>query len=126
MKRSRTSLTETFSKILECPICFEVPLTTPILLCQSGHLICSECRKRVNQCGLCGKKFTSVRNYTVEGMIEKFYFKCKYEEQGCSEVQTGSLMYEHQKNCYFRYEFQPPPKLSFSHIPLSTQKYFMQ
>lgn len=113
LKQSRTSLTETFMKILECPICYEVPLTTPILVCQSGHSICSDCRKRVSQCGLCAKKFTHTRNYVAEALIENSYFKCKYEKQGCIEVQTGFLMYEHQQNCYFRYEFQPAPKLSF-------------
>lgn len=47
------------ASLFECPVCFDYVLP-PILQCQSGHLVCSNCRPKLTCCPTCrgqlGKK----------------------------------------------------------------------
>ena len=44
---------EDAEKELECPVCLEIALETPIFSCDEDHLICSECRVKVLSCPVC-------------------------------------------------------------------------
>ena len=50
------------ASLFECPVCFDYVLP-PILQCQSGHLVCSNCRPKLTCCPTCrgplGKKNTN-------------------------------------------------------------------
>ena len=47
--------------LFECPVCFDYALP-PILQCQSGHIVCSQCRQKLSSCPTCrgplGKIYT--------------------------------------------------------------------
>ena len=38
--------------LFECPVCFDYALP-PILQCQSGHIVCSQCRQKLTSCPTC-------------------------------------------------------------------------
>lgn len=40
------------ASLFECPVCFDYVLP-PILQCQSGHLVCSNCRPKLVCCPTC-------------------------------------------------------------------------
>ena len=44
---------EDAEKELECPVCLEIALETPIFSCDEDHLICSKCRVKVLSCPVC-------------------------------------------------------------------------
>lgn len=49
---SASSSSTDLASLFECPVCFEYVLP-PILQCQSGHLVCSNCRPKLNCCPTC-------------------------------------------------------------------------
>lgn len=40
------------ASLFECPVCFDYVLP-PILQCQSGHLVCANCRPKLTCCPTC-------------------------------------------------------------------------
>lgn len=49
---SSLSSSTDLASLFECPVCFDYVLP-PILQCQSGHLVCSNCRPKLNCCPTC-------------------------------------------------------------------------
>jgi len=51
------------ASLFECPVCFDYALP-PIMQCQSGHIVCSHCRPKLQFCPTCrgtlGKQFWSL------------------------------------------------------------------
>lgn len=45
-------VTADLASLFECPVCFDYVLP-PILQCQSGHLVCSNCRPKLSCCPTC-------------------------------------------------------------------------
>lgn len=50
--QDNSSGTQDLASLFECPVCFDYVLP-PILQCQSGHLVCSNCRPRLTCCPTC-------------------------------------------------------------------------
>ncbi|CAG7827124.1 unnamed protein product [Allacma fusca] len=96
-----TSAGDDMRKLIECPVCLEIPLP-PIYLCERGHIVCTECQDRTPNCPLCRGYYCKTRSFVAEGIVEKCTFKCKNAEQGCSVVLKGSEMVRHLKVCDFR------------------------
>jgi len=40
------------ASLFECPVCFDYALP-PIMQCQSGHIVCSACRPKLQFCPTC-------------------------------------------------------------------------
>jgi len=61
-------------RILECPVCLELPAKTErILQCSNGHLICKSCHRKLTLCPLCREKLDKknpMRNLTAEQFRE--------------------------------------------------------
>lgn len=85
-------------KIIECPICNEIPIG-PIWLCSTGHSTCNICRRKMDSCGLCRMKFTTARNYTVESILLGSRIVCPYKNFGCNQILTGEEMKHHIDSC---------------------------
>lgn len=49
---STTTMSTDLASLFECPVCFDYVLP-PILQCQSGHLVCSNCRPKLTCCPTC-------------------------------------------------------------------------
>jgi len=61
-------------RILECPVCLELPAKTErILQCSNGHLICKSCHGKLTLCPVCREKLDKknpMRNLTAEQFRE--------------------------------------------------------
>ena len=64
------SLTDHVQKVLECPVCKTVPRSPPIYQCENGHMLCSNCRIRVQTCPTCRVEMGSIRNLIAEKVLE--------------------------------------------------------
>ena len=77
--------------LFECPVCFEFALP-PILQCQSGHIVCSNCRPKLTCCPSCRSPLGNIRNLSMEKLANSLQFPCKYFVNGCSESRTLFLV----------------------------------
>ena len=60
-------------KSLECPVCFYTPKAGPLYQCENGHILCSGCNGKVQQCPECRVDLPNVRirNLFAEKQLEK-------------------------------------------------------
>ena len=65
---------EELRKSLECPVCFHTPKAGPLYQCENGHILCSGCNGKVNQCPECRADDlpkVRIRNLFAEKQLEK-------------------------------------------------------
>merc|ERR1719282_1535705 len=43
-------------KLLECPVCFNVPRDLPIPQCTAGHIVCRKCKSSITNCPTCRRR----------------------------------------------------------------------
>ena len=87
-------------KLLECPICLNVPKDLPIPACPVGHIICKNCRTSVTSCPTCRRKLSQVgASSLAASMIEKIPHKCKFAEFGCEVKVLLSQLKNHEEKC---------------------------
>ena len=55
--------------ILECPICLISLTTSPIYRCENGHLLCNQCRSKVENCPECRIPLGNLRCLTSEKIV---------------------------------------------------------
>ena len=84
---------------LECSACFMVPRKLPIPSCPSGHLICGDCRGKVeDKCPTCRQK---LRKRDVSSLAAALYDKvehrCKYIN--CKEKALLGQILVHENKC---------------------------
>jgi E3 ubiquitin-protein ligase SIAH1 len=87
--------------LFECPVCFEFALP-PILQCQSGHIVCSNCRPKLSCCPSCRSPLGNIRNLSMEKLANSLQFPCKYFLNGCIENLPFDKKYEHEDQCEYR------------------------
>ena len=84
---------------LECSACYMVPRKLPIPSCPSGHLICGDCRGKVeDKCPTCRQK---LRKRDVSSLAAALYDKvehrCKYIP--CEEKALLGQLLVHENKC---------------------------
>ena len=62
-------------KILECPICLEIPKSTPIYQCETGHIYCKSCNQNISKCSFCRSKTIKIRALVAEQIIANLFAK---------------------------------------------------
>ena len=87
--------------LFECPVCFDYALP-PILQCQSGHIVCSNCRPKLTCCPSCRSPLTNIRNLSMEKLANSVQFPCKYISNGCKEMMHHEKKHEHEDACELR------------------------
>ncbi|UYV78326.1 SIAH2, partial [Cordylochernes scorpioides] len=100
----------------ECPVCFDYVLP-PILQCRNGHLVCSTCRPKVQNCPTCRSPMGAVdagniRNLAMEKVASTVLFPCKYSISGCPAEFLHTEKTEHEELCEFRPYLCPCPGAS--------------
>jgi E3 ubiquitin-protein ligase SIAH1 len=61
---------EQLNELLECPVCFVVPISGPLKTCKSGHMVCGSCEpKLTNGCPLCREPIDT-RALQLEKMMD--------------------------------------------------------
>lgn len=96
---------ETFSSVIECPICRSFPLNTSIVSCKNnGHSICGRCSTRVTQCPICREK-DMFRNRFAEDLfsiyVKNKVISCPNEIFGCGITDLGCNITNHFLHCQF-------------------------
>ena len=61
------------NRLLECPVCYEVPTEPPIYQCMNGHMICGDCKPRFHRCLQCSEPIEG-RLLFVERMLDQISF----------------------------------------------------
>ena len=97
--------------LFECPVCFDYILP-PITQCESGHLICTSCRLKLQCCPGCQGKLGAVRNLAMEKVAETVFFPCKHAGSGCSKRFLYTEKRQHEEVCEFRPYACPCPGTS--------------
>lgn len=85
---------------LECPICTNFILP-PILQCETGHSYCSTCFAKLKNCPQCFAPKTKSRCFTLEHVVQKLTFPCKFKDDGCQVLARGSQIKDHERVCEF-------------------------
>jgi E3 ubiquitin-protein ligase SIAH1 len=88
-------------QLFECPVCFDYALP-PILQCQSGHIVCSNCRPKLTCCPSCRSPLSNIRNLSMEKLANSVQFPCKYLSNSCKEMLPHDRKYEHEEICEHR------------------------
>ncbi|KAG0719345.1 E3 ubiquitin-protein ligase Siah1 [Chionoecetes opilio] len=99
------------ASLFECPVCFDYVLP-PILQCQSGHLVCANCRPKLTCCPTCRGALGNIRNLAMEKVASTVMFPCKYSSSGCSATLLHTDKTEHEDTCEFRPYMCPCPGAS--------------
>jgi len=97
--------------LFECPVCFDYALP-PILQCQSGHIVCSQCRQKLSSCPTCRGPLGNIRNLGMEKVADTILFPCKYQTNGCHLNLMHKHKLEHEDCCDFRPYMCPCPGAS--------------
>ncbi|KAI6171447.1 E3 ubiquitin-protein ligase siah-1 [Aphelenchoides bicaudatus] len=95
----------------ECPVCMEYMLP-PYLQCKSGHLLCGNCRPKVNFCPACRGETPNIRNLAMEKIANTLLFPCKFNTSGCLEFFNHTTKVDHEEHCDFRPYSCPCPGAS--------------
>ena len=97
--------------LFECPVCFDYILP-PIIQCESGHLICANCRPKLQCCPSCRGKLGSVRNIAMDKVAETVLFPCKHAGSGCLKRFLHMEKRQHEEVCEYRPYACPCPGTS--------------
>uniref|UniRef100_A0A1E1XGR1 E3 ubiquitin-protein ligase n=1 Tax=Amblyomma aureolatum TaxID=187763 RepID=A0A1E1XGR1_9ACAR len=87
--------------LLDCTVCSELVLP-PIHQCPNGHLLCSSCREKVDDCPTCREPMGNIRNLQLEKAVRKMSFCCKYKDCGCPLKLPLTDHVWHDEVCEFR------------------------
>jgi hypothetical protein len=101
------------SELIQCPVCKEFPDKAPIYQCINGHITCSLCRPKLNQCPVCRTKWSQTRNLLAEQILAANLWNhphgrptttipCKFLEFGCKKSFEKIILANHERNCEFR------------------------
>ena len=97
---------KTLSQLVTCPVCWQIPKCSKMLVCANGHNICPACAAKVDLCptGRCAFDAPARRNLTAEAIMERldFEFACANAEDGCEVVEVRSRVEEHERECPYR------------------------
>lgn len=97
--------------VFECPVCLEYMLP-PYLQCHSGHLVCGNCRPKLQCCPTCRGPTPNVRNLGLEKIANTVRFPCKFANSGCVMFFVHTDKVEHEETCEFRPYCCPCPGAS--------------
>ncbi|VIO87388.1 Uncharacterized protein BM_BM6403 [Brugia malayi] len=97
--------------VFECPVCMDY-MMPPYLQCQSGHLVCGNCRPKLTCCPTCRGPVPSVRNLVLEKIANTVMFPCKFSGSGCPLTFSHVEKVEHEELCEFRPYCCPCPGAS--------------
>ena len=90
-----------FQEILQCPVCLQVPKTSPIYQCLNGHIVCNQCHPKLTTCPVCRNVLGKIRSIISEKMIKQVRFGCKFATEGCPIQLPHADLLDHESKCIF-------------------------
>jgi len=113
---SMSNMMDEFKEVIKCPICYEVPRVGPISVCPEGHLICKECKPKIDNCPVCRVRMTTgAKSLLALFITERIPHSCG--NQDCSESFLPDALAAHEKVCVHRVVSCPYP-LCGKNVPL--------
>uniref|UniRef100_A0A4W3K9P9 E3 ubiquitin-protein ligase n=1 Tax=Callorhinchus milii TaxID=7868 RepID=A0A4W3K9P9_CALMI len=89
------------ASLCEYLMCIDYVLP-PILQCQSGHLVCSNCGTKLTCSSTCRGPLGSIRNLAMEKVVNFVLFPGKYFSSGCEITLPHTEKADHEQLCEFR------------------------
>ncbi|XP_067127696.1 E3 ubiquitin-protein ligase Siah1-like [Centruroides vittatus] len=87
--------------LFQCPVCYEY-IRPPVYQCSTGHVVCAECRTRVQRCPTCRGWMRDNRNFLLDQVAEMLALPCKFRDNGCQEILALRDRRKHERRCAFR------------------------
>ncbi|KAG4071718.1 hypothetical protein HA402_011872 [Bradysia odoriphaga] len=94
---------ETAKNYSICAICYET-LMSPIYQCCNGHVMCSNCVKRIDKCVECRvpmSQSAKIRNIALEKILNNLRVDCTNKNEGCEVQLTIEWLRDHLQDCPF-------------------------
>ncbi|PNF19740.1 hypothetical protein B7P43_G14755 [Cryptotermes secundus] len=86
---------------LECLLCVEI-MTPPIVVCSNGHMICNNCKPKLDKCHFCRAIITSRKNIFAEEISKLLKVRCSYAHEGCQVQESPDKIEEHEVACFYQ------------------------
>ncbi|XP_037035646.1 E3 ubiquitin-protein ligase SINAT2-like isoform X2 [Bradysia coprophila] len=86
-----------------CAVCYET-LIPPIYQCCNGHVMCSNCAKRINKCVECRvpmSQSAKIRNIALEKILNNLRVDCTNKNEGCAVQLSIESLRDHLQDCPF-------------------------
>jgi len=90
---------DNLKKMVECPICLEVPRKGPIFMCPNGHFLCKKCRRE--NCPTCRAVMGDNKSILAVAVIENILHDCKFITE-CGQKYSLDKIEDHEKTCKHR------------------------
>jgi len=105
---------DNMKKMVECPICLEVPRKGPIFMCPNGHFLCEKCRRQ--NCPTCRAVMGDNKSILAVAVIENILHDCKFA--GCEQNYPLDKIEDHEKKCNHRNVSCPYYSYCTAKVPL--------
>ena len=103
MEKKSKSLMDQLGDRVRCPICLEVPTSSPMYSCANGHLVCAACYQgSLSNCSVCRTRMHKTVPLLATTVIENIEHSCKFETDGCKVKTSVTDIERHRKSCSFR------------------------
>jgi len=97
-KTKNDKLVTELEERVRCPVCLDIPTTSPIYSCPAGHCLCSSCYQgRASSCPVCRAVMGANTSLLAMSIIQSIYHLCRLE--GC-EVETPLMDFEKHKTTF--------------------------
>ena len=102
-KNKSKAFVDLLEERVKCPVCLEVPTSSPMYSCSNGHLVCVSCYQGSNSdCSMCRTKMFKNVSLLAKTVLENIEHRCRFDIEGC-KVRTPLAEVEgHKKICNFR------------------------
>ena len=106
-------------KIVQCPVCLQMPREGPVPCCSHGHFICSQCldemkKEGKNNCPTCRVPMGQGKSLLALTVIKHARHECRL--QGCTEEIAFDNIKEHEEKCSWRLVICPGAEHSCAKI----------
>lgn len=113
----QTAFIHKIANCLECPVCFHLPRDPKEMgMCKRGHLVCVNCIKEIHNmqnnannrvCPTCRtepmtEETPIVLQQIFQELLGVHTLACRHSHQGCSALDLGLAMAQHEKTCLYR------------------------
>ena len=100
MKRKNEALVDLLEERVKCPVCLEVPTSSPMYSCSNGHLVCASCyHGTYSDCSMCRTRMFKNVSLLAKTVLENIEHRCRFDTEGC-KVRTPLVDVEnHKKIC---------------------------
>ena len=83
---------------VECPVCFDVPKSSPIPVCPNGHVVCVKCVRDV--CPTCRERMENGTSTLAVTVIENIEHPCDHDD--CGKSFPHNEIARHMEECRMR------------------------